>query len=58
MLGCSAADTASMGLAEGQRFAIGFDRSDSWAPLALSFHSTEQAASRPRKLREDRSDTE
>jgi len=55
--GCSA-DTASMGLPEGQRYAIAFDRSDGWAPLALSFLSTERAATGPRKLREDKADTE
>ena len=58
MLGGSAADTASMGSPEGQRYAIAFDRSDGWAPLALSFLSTERGASGPRKLREDRADTE
>jgi hypothetical protein len=57
MLGGSVADTASMGLPEGQR-AIAFDRSDGWAPLALSFLSTERAAFGPRKLRENRADTE
>jgi hypothetical protein len=58
MLGGSAADTASMGLPEGQRYAIAFDRSDGWAPLALSFLSTERTAFGPRKLRENRADTE
>jgi hypothetical protein len=47
-----------MGLPEGQRYAIAFDRSDGWAPLALSFLSTERAATGPRKLREDKADTE
>jgi hypothetical protein len=58
MLGGSAADTASMGLPEGQRYATAFDRSDGWAPLALSFLSTERAAFGPPKLRENRADTE
>jgi hypothetical protein len=44
MLKGGAADTASMGSPEGQRYAIAFDRSDGWAPLALSFLSTERAA--------------
>jgi hypothetical protein len=47
-----------MGLPEGQRHAIAFDRSDGSAPLALSFLSTERAAFGPRKLRENRADTE
>jgi hypothetical protein len=47
-----------MGSPEGQRYAIAFDRSDGWAPLALSFLSTERAAFGPRKLRENRADTE
>ena len=47
-----------MGLPEGQRYAIAFDRSDGWAPLALSFLSTERTAFGPRKLRENRADTE
>jgi hypothetical protein len=58
MLGGSAADTASMGLPEGQRYANAFDPSDSWAPLALPFRSTEPAAFGPGKPREDRADTE
>ena len=58
MLGGSAADTASMGLPEGQRYAIAVDRSDGWAPLALPFLSTERVAFGPRKPREHRADTE
>ena len=58
MLGCSAADTASMRSSEGQRYAMAFARSDGWAPLALSFLSTEQAAFGPRKLAEKRADAE
>jgi hypothetical protein len=58
MLGGSATDTASMGSSEGERHAIAFDRSDDWAPLALSFLSNERAASGPRKLAEKRADTE
>jgi hypothetical protein len=46
-----------MGLPEGQRYVIAVDRSDGWAPLALSFLSTERAASGPRKPREQRADT-
>jgi len=55
--GC-AADTASMGLPEGQRYEIAFDRSDGLASLALSFLSTEGADVGPRKLRENRAYTE
>ena len=58
MLGGSATDTASMGSSEGQRYAMAFARSDGWAPLALSFLSTERAAFGPRKLAEKRADTE
>ena len=58
MVGGGAADTASMGSPEGQRHAIAFDRSNDWAPLALSFLSNERAASGPRKLAEKRADTE
>ena len=47
-----------MGLPEGQRYAIAFARSDGWSPLALPFLSTERAAFGPRKLRENRADTE
>lgn len=57
MLGGSAADTASMGSPEEQRYAIAFDRSDGWAPLPLSFLSNERAASGPRKVCENRVDT-
>jgi hypothetical protein len=56
MLEGSAADTASMGSSEGQRYAIAFARSDGRAPL--SFLSTERAAFGPRKLAEKRADTE
>jgi len=58
MLGGCAADTASMGFPEGQRYAIAFDRSDGWAPLALPFLLTKRAAFGPRKLRENRAYTE
>ena len=47
-----------MGSLEGQRYAIAFDRSDGWALLAPSFFSTERAAFEPRKLCENRADTE
>jgi hypothetical protein len=47
-----------MGSPEGQRYAIAFDRSDGWALLAPSFFSTERAAFEPRKLCENRADTE
>ena len=56
MLGGCAADTASMGLPEGQRNSIAFDRSDGWAPLALPFLSTERAAFGAWKLRANRAD--
>jgi len=56
MLGGCAADTASMGLPEGQRNSIAFDRSDGWAPLAIPFLSTERAAFGALKLRENRAD--
>jgi hypothetical protein len=58
MRGGCAADTASMGFPEGQRYAIAFARSDGWSPLALPFLSTERAAFGPRKLRENEADVE
>jgi hypothetical protein len=57
MLGGCAADTVSMGLPEGQRYSIAFDRSDGWARLALLCLSTEPAALVPRTFHEIRLDT-